>query len=220
MNFQTIKRLNILFLLTSLFFLSVSLPRARALQCIGVVNGNTIVLSNGEKVKLIGVAIPKTHQLNKSAEYIRKETSAFTKRMAKGKEVRIEYDQPKRDTYGQLIAYVYLSDGTFLNAEIIKQGYGRVDLRLPFKYLENFRNYEKKAQDAKVGLWASKSTAQEPKYIREYYMGAKNSTIYHQPHCALIRKVNPLDRKMFNSVKDAANAGYVPCKICKPPYYR
>ena len=200
--------------------MSVSLANGQVLTCTGVVNGNTIVLSNGEQVRLIGVGIPKTTQLKKSAEYITKETSAFTKRMVKGKKVRLEFDQQERDTSGQLLAYVYLVDGTFLNAEIIKQGYGRVDPLFPFKYLKEFRNYEKKAQGDKTGLWAAKAPAQEPKYIREYYMGAKNSTIYHQPNCTLIRKVNPLDRKMFNSVKAAVNAGYLPCKICKPPYYK
>jgi micrococcal nuclease len=200
--------------------MSVSLDNAQALTCTGVANGNTIVLSNGEKVRLIGVAIPSTKQLNKSAEYIRKETSAFTKQMVEGKEIKLEHDQQERDNQGQSLAYVFLLDGTFLNAEVIKQGYGRVDASLPFKYLNEFHNYQKEAQQAKSGLWAAKSTVQEPKYIREYYMGAKNSTIYHQPNCSLIRKVNPLDRKMFNSVKDAVNAGYVPCKICKPPYYK
>ena len=220
MNPQKIKQLFILLLLTFLSFMSVSIVNAQALTCTGVLNGNTILLSNGEKVRLIGVAIPKTKQLNKSAEYIRKETSAFTKQIVEGKEIQLEYDPQERDKQGQLLAYVFLLDGTFLNAEIIKQGYGRVDARLPFKYLKEFRSYEKEAQDAKSGLWATKSTAQEPKYIREYYMGAKNSSIYHQPNCSLIRKVNPLDRKMFNSVKDAVNAGYLPCKICKPPYYK
>ena len=220
MNSLTIKRLIILFIFTLLPFLSISIANEQALQCTEIVNGNTLALSDGENVRLIGVAIPKTKHLSKSAEYIRKETSAFTKRIAEGKEVRLEYDKQERDGHGKLLAYVYLLDGTLLNAEIIKQGYGQVDSQVPFKYLKEFRNYKKEAREAKTGLWAAKSTKKEPKYIREYYMGAKNSTIYHKPNCSLIRKVNPLDRKMFNSVEDAVKAGYVPCKICKPPYYK
>jgi endonuclease YncB( thermonuclease family) len=37
---------------------------------------------------------------------------------------RLEFDWQRRDKYNRLLAYVYLLDGTFLNAEIIKQGYG------------------------------------------------------------------------------------------------
>ena len=149
-----------------------------------------------------------------------KEASAFTKRMVEEKEIRLEYDVQDRDKYSRLLAYVYLMDGTFLNAEIIRQGYGHAYTRFPFSYMEQFKQYEKEAREAKRGLWADKPIKKEPKYIREFYMGAKDSTIYHSPNCVLIRKVNPLDRSMFNSVKDAVNAGYGSCKICKPPYYQ
>jgi len=70
-----------------------------------------------------------------------------------GKEVRLEYDWQRRDKYNRLLAYVYLLDGTFLNAEIIKQGYGFAYTRFPFKYLQEFRKYEKEARENKKGLW-------------------------------------------------------------------
>ena len=89
------------------------------------------------------------------------EASAFTKKMVEGKDVRLEYDQQQRDKYGRLLAYVYLMDGTFLNAEIIKQGYGNAFTRFPFKYMEQFRQYEKEAREAKRGLWADKPANRE-----------------------------------------------------------
>ena len=51
--------------------------------------------------------------------------------MVEGKEVRLEYDWQKRDKYDRLLAYVYLKDGTFLNAEIVKQGYGHAYTKFP-----------------------------------------------------------------------------------------
>lgn len=78
--------------------------------------------------------------------------------MADRKQVRLEFDQANahighRDKYGRLLAYIYLSDGTFLNAEIIKQGYGFAYTRFPFKYMEDFRLYEKMARENRRGLW-------------------------------------------------------------------
>jgi micrococcal nuclease len=70
-----------------------------------------------------------------------------------GKEVRLEFDWQRRDKYGRLLAYVYLLNGTFLNAEIIKQGYGFAYTRFPFKYLEEFRKYEREATESRRGLW-------------------------------------------------------------------
>ena len=120
---------------------------------IRVVDGDTIILNNGERVRLIGVDTPETVHPQKPVEYYGKEASAFTKRMCEGKKVRLEYDWQKKDRYNRTLAYVYLEDGTFLNAEIIKQGYGHAYTRFPFKYLEEFRAYEREAREGEVGLW-------------------------------------------------------------------
>ncbi|MCK5512993.1 MAG: thermonuclease family protein [Deltaproteobacteria bacterium] len=133
--------------------LSISCSNSQTLKCTRVVDGDTIVLNTGERVRLIGVDTPETKHPRKPVEYYGKEASAFTKKMVEGKEVRLEYDQQKRDKYDRLLAYVYLKDGTFLNAEIVKQGYGHAYTRFPFKYLEQFRQYEKEAREAKRGLW-------------------------------------------------------------------
>ena len=212
--------MKIISLTIALLLLGASFSPAQTITCTRVVEGNIIILNNGEKVRLIGVDTPETKQPNKSVEYFAKEAFAFTEKMVKGKEVKLEYDLQKKDPYGRLLAYIYLKDGTFLNAEILKGGYGRTATKFPCKYSKQFTQYEKEAREHKRGIWAQKPPKKEKTYTREYYMGSKYSTIYHAPHCSLIRKVNPLDRKMFNSVEDAVVAGYLPCKICKPPYYK
>jgi micrococcal nuclease len=118
-----------------------------------VIDGDTLLLTNGEYVRLIGVDTPETKHPEKPVEYFGEEAYRFTKRMVEEKEVRLEYDQTRRDKYGRLLAYVYLVDGTFLNAEIIKQGYGFAYTKYPFKYLEGFRRHEREAREKKRGLW-------------------------------------------------------------------
>ena len=118
-----------------------------------VIDGDTILLANGERVRLIGVNTPETKHPQKPVERFGKEAYLFTKRMVEGKEVRLEYDWQRKDRYGRLLAYVYLLDGTFLNAEIIKQGFGFAYTKYPFKYLEEFRKFERDAREAKKGLW-------------------------------------------------------------------
>ena len=112
------------FLLSTLLFTSLSHAQTHLVK--RVIDGDTIQLSNGEQVRLIGVDTPETKHPRKPVEYFGKEASAFTKKMVEGKSVRLEYDWQRRDIYGRTLAYVYLTDGTFLNAEIIKQGYGHV----------------------------------------------------------------------------------------------
>lgn len=119
-----------------------------------VIDGDTLVLENGEKVRLIGVDTPETKDPRRPVQYFGREAAHFTKREIEGRKVKLEYDWQRRDKYGRLLAYVYrLSDGFFLNAEIIKQGYGHAYTRFPFKYLEEFRRYEREARAQKRGLW-------------------------------------------------------------------
>jgi micrococcal nuclease len=124
--------------------------------CTRVIDGDTIAVEkNGkkEKVRLIGVDTPETVHPSKPVEYFGKEASEFTRKKVEGKRVNLEYDRQSRDKYGRLLAYVYIEDGTFLNAEIIRQGYGFAYTRYPFKYLDDFRQYEREARENDRGLW-------------------------------------------------------------------
>ena len=146
-----------------LFVLLLLLPTILYAQdfylCTRVVDGDTIIVKmkgTEERVRLIGVDTPETVHPEKPVAFFGKEASAFTKRMAEGKSVRLESDWQERDKYGRLLAYVYLEDETFLNAEIIKRGYGFAYTRFPFKYLDKFRKYEREARENIRGLWGNK----------------------------------------------------------------
>ena len=152
-------------LILFILFLSISCSNPQILICTKVIDGDTIVLSNGEKVRLIGVDTPETKHPQKPVEYFGKEATAFTNKMVGGKVVKLKYDVQRRDKYGRLLAYVYLVDGTFLNAEIIKQGYGHVYTKVPFKYLEKFKQYEEEAREAKRGLWKDEAISLNRKML-------------------------------------------------------
>lgn len=141
--------------------LAVALCAQETYRCIRVVDGDggTIIVEidgTKERVRLIGVDTPETVHPKKPVEHYGKEASAFTKKLTEGEMVRLEYDDDtqRRDRYGRLLVYVYLPDGTFLNAEIIKQGYGFAYTRFPSKYMEQFRQYERSARESWAGLWA------------------------------------------------------------------
>jgi micrococcal nuclease len=122
--------------------------------CVRVVDGDTLELDGGERVRLIGVDTPETVDPRRPVQYFGKEASAFTRRLAQGKTVRLEYDQDTRDRYNRTLAYVYLPDGTLLNAELIRQGYGHAYTRFPFRYQEQFLALEREAREQGRGLWA------------------------------------------------------------------
>ena len=71
-----------------------------------------------------------------------------------------QYDWERTDRYGRTLAYVHLPDGTFVNAEIIRQGYGHAYTRFPFRHLDRFRQFEREARQAGRGLWGAGPAAE------------------------------------------------------------
>lgn len=125
-----------------------------------VVDGDTIIVdTNGaqEKIRLIGVDTPETVDPRKPVQCFGKEASLFTKNLLEGREVRLESDssQGDRDKYGRLLRYVFLEGGTFINREIIAQGYGHeYTYRTPYQYQADFKTAERRAQETHRGLWS------------------------------------------------------------------
>ncbi len=123
-----------------------------------VVDGDTMVLDNGVKVRLLGIDTPETVHPNKPVEYFGKQASAYTKKHLERKRVRIVFDNPGNriytDRYNRWVAYVFLADGTLFNAKIIQDGYAHAYTKYPFSRKDEFKKLEKKAKKEQRGLWA------------------------------------------------------------------
>lgn len=120
-----------------------------------VIDGDTIQLASGERVRLIGVDTPETKHPTKPVQWFGREATEFTTQLVQGKPVRLEYDQQARDRYCRSLAYVFLGDGTLVNAEIIRQGYGFAYTKYPFKRMDEFRQLEREAREQRRGLWGN-----------------------------------------------------------------
>ncbi len=119
------------------------------------VDGDTIELEDGEKVRYIGMNTPESVKVNSPIECFGKEASARNKELVDGKMVRLEKDVSDKDRYGRLLRFVYLEDGTLVNDVLVKQGYARVSTFPPdVARAEQFKLSEREAHDGKRGLWA------------------------------------------------------------------
>jgi micrococcal nuclease len=83
--------------------------------------------------------------------------SAFNERLLRGERVRLERDVEERDRYGRLLAYVYrVSDGLFVNAELVRQGYAQVLTIAPdVRHSARFEALAREARRRGRGLWAA-----------------------------------------------------------------
>ena len=118
-----------------------------------VIDGDTLVLDNGETVRLIGVDAPETHHPEIPVQRFGKEATEFLKRLAEGNECTLEYEPDNlRDAYGRLLAYVYVGN-RLANAEIIRRGYAYAYTRFPFGRQAEFVALEHEARERQYGLW-------------------------------------------------------------------
>lgn len=137
-----------------------------------VVDGDTIAvrIDRGvEKVRLIGIDTPESRKNARAAlqaershrdittimEFGRRAKDTLKGLLPKGAELRIEYDVQKRDKYGRLLGYVYRSDNTMINEEMILRGYAQL-LTIPpnIKYVDRLKRALAKSQKEERGLWA------------------------------------------------------------------
>ena len=125
-----------------------------------VVDGDTFWIedgtSKGKKVRFIGIDAPESRRTGKKdiGYYGAESKNYLTKRMM-GKSVRLEKDISTVDRFKRILAYVYLEDGTFLNAEMISNGYAVVYTYPPdVRYASYFLKLQKNARAKRRGLWA------------------------------------------------------------------
>jgi micrococcal nuclease len=121
-----------------------------------VVDGDTLVISGGDRVRLIGVDTPETHHPSKPVQPFGPEAYEFTRSRVEGKRVQLKFDPGEtKDRYGRTLAYVYI-DGEFLNELLIRQGLARALTNYPFSsdMKQVFRSAEAQAKAGKRGVWS------------------------------------------------------------------
>ena len=118
-----------------------------------VLDGDTVILNNGETVRLIGIDAPEIHHPELPVQRFGEEARDFLKKMIEGFECRIEIEsENQRDKYDRLLAYVYMGN-LMANKEMIRRGYAYVYTRFPFYYQAEFMLLEQEARNNHFGLW-------------------------------------------------------------------
>lgn len=119
-----------------------------------VIDGDTIVLGSGEKIRYLMVNTPEIS--NGKNECFGKEALDYNRGLVHGQEVELAYDVECADQYGRLLAYVTAPDGE-VNILMISRGYGCV-LEIPPNGADRsveFASLERAAREQKLGLWGT-----------------------------------------------------------------
>ena len=185
-----------------------------------VVDGDTIEIEGGEKVRYIGIDTPETVDPRKPVQCFGIEASKKNKELVEGKTVRLEKDITDRDKYSRLLRYVWVDD-LFVNLELVKQGFASSYSYPPdIKYQKEFLAAETEAREAGRGLWAACPINPSPTIkVQEGpdscdikgNISTSGEKIYHLPGCGSYAKTQ-IDEKRgerwFCSEKEAQEAGW------------
>jgi len=113
-----------------------------------VIDGDTIVIDTGEKIRLICIDTPETGEEGFF------EAKIYLTKLLTGKRVYLESDITDKDRYGRLLRYVYLGN-LFVNQEIVLNGYGKTYIYEPdIKHCPKIKLAEVEAKIKRLGIWS------------------------------------------------------------------
>jgi len=124
-----------------------------------VYDGDTIILENNKRVRLLGINTPEIQSRHRDAEPGGIAAKEWLQRQIKDQKIYLEYDLEKQDKYSRQLAHVFLADGTHINIELLKKGLAFMSIVPPnLRYVEAFNRAQKQAEAQNKGIWT------EPRY--------------------------------------------------------
>ena len=177
-----------------------------------VFDGDTILLESGEKIRYLGVDAPEVSHQGSPADCYGHEAKDLNEQLVFHKRVSLRYDRATTDVHGRWLAYVFLPDGRCVNAELVKKGCATVfHSSEGFGKFDEFLSYQRQAMRDQRGLWGQCRVKPS-----NHYTGNRRSYVFHRAGCPYGRQTGSSNRTRFDSRNAALEAGYSPCRRCKP----
>jgi len=179
-----------------------------------VIDGDTVVLEDGTKLRYIGVDTPDLKPGEEIESFAQKAYEA-NKELVEGKNVWLELDVQKFDKYNRLLAYVFVGS-IFVNGWLVENGYARAACYPPnVKYYHYFRHLEK-ILESETESEAEVLDLEIKCEDTEIFLGNKRSKKFHLPTCKYGNMIQPENLVIFKSREEVLAAGFQPCKWCDP----
>ena len=142
-----------------------------------VYDGDTIILENGERVRLLGINTPEIDSRHRQGEQGGQAAKHWLQQKLHRGLVYLEYDQEKRDKYKRLLAHCFLPNDEHLNKTIIEAGLASLSILPPnTRYSETLILAQQKAEQSKLGIWSES----EYKPLSVSKLSKENSKGWHR----------------------------------------
>jgi endonuclease YncB( thermonuclease family) len=118
-------------------------------QVLRVIDGDTIELTNGLRIRYIGINSPE------SGEPFFSEAKKKNEDLVLGKLVKLQFDIQTQDRYARFLAYVW-ADDVFVNKKLVEEGLAVLETIPPnVSYQNEFLSAQKEAQKNCKGIWSN-----------------------------------------------------------------
>ncbi len=122
-----------------------------------IVDGDTLILIDGERLRLLGVDTPELLGRDGQEQAFAREAAEYTRQAVTGVPLRITLGGEVRDSYGRLLALVYLPDGSLLNQRLLEAGLAKVYARAKHPQKRDFAAAQGRAKLEGKGIWATQA---------------------------------------------------------------
>ncbi len=142
-------------------------PPASRVSIAYIIDGDTVILSDGEHVRMIGIDTP---ELGHGSEPDQPGAAAardwLRTRLSPGSPLLAVDDHENRDRHGRLLRHLFLPDGTNLQASLLTEGLA-TPLVIPpsVRYLPCYQRAADTARDARAGLWGRREYQSTDPYM-------------------------------------------------------
>ncbi len=120
-----------------------------------VYDGDTVVLENGQRVRLLGVNTPEIESRHRQSESGGVAAKEWLQKQLQGKKVYLEFDEEKHDHYKRVLAHIFLPDGKHLNLALVENGLAIVNIIPPnIRYVDALINAQQQAEKQNLGIWS------------------------------------------------------------------
>ena len=135
-----------------------------------VYDGDTVLLTNGKKIRFLGINTPEVEGRNKSEQAGGEEAKRWLIQRLRNRKVRLDVDVEKKDKYGRLLAHIFTEDKQHINLELVQQGLASVSIYPPnLKYTQQLLKAEQQAEQNQLGIWRYQQYV--PKQVEEIKQG-------------------------------------------------
>jgi endonuclease YncB( thermonuclease family) len=128
-----------------------------------VFDGDTVLLADGRKIRLLGINTPEVQHRHESAQAGGDEAKRWLIDKLQQRKIRLERDVEKTDKYGRTLAHIMTDQKEHLNLQLVAAGFAAVNIYPPnLRYADELIKAENLAQANKLGIWQRPEYAAKP----------------------------------------------------------